>query len=172
MLKVQHQQLLSLLPAPGLPDSSEPHLSPQMMQNLLLEEGDLVAIRSVSLPKGSFVKLQPHTKDFLDISNPRAVLEMTLRGFSCLTKGDCILMHYNNKRFYIDIVECRPQVPALAAPDLTRTGPRLPPQHQPALGACSSVTAAGAFDACHIPSPGTGIRRCWSRHSQLHDAWL
>ena len=55
-------------------------------------------------------RLQPHTKDFLDISNPRAVLEMTLRSFSCLTKGDCILMHYNNKRFYIDIVECRPQV--------------------------------------------------------------
>lgn len=80
------------------------------MQNLVLEEGSLVALRSVSLPKGKFVKLQPHTKDFLDISNPRAVLEMTLRGFSCLTKGDCILMHYNNKRFYIDIVECRPQV--------------------------------------------------------------
>ena len=84
----------------------------QMMQNLLLEEGSLVALRNVSLPKGKFVKLQPHTQDFLEISNPRAVLEMTLRGFSCLTKGDCILMHYNNKRFYIDIVECRPQASA------------------------------------------------------------
>ena len=44
-----------------------------MMQNLLLEEGDLVRLKSTSLPKGSFVKLQPHTKDFLDISNPKAV---------------------------------------------------------------------------------------------------
>ena len=103
LLKTRPQ---TLYPQPQTP------LSLQMMQNLLLEEGDLVAIRSVSLPKGSFVKLQPHTQDFLDISNPRAVLEMTLRGFSCLTKGDCILMHYNNKRFYIDIVECRPQVAA------------------------------------------------------------
>ena len=46
----------------------------QMMQNLLLEEGDLINIRSATLPKGRFVKLQPHTMDFLDISNPRAVL--------------------------------------------------------------------------------------------------
>ena len=49
------------------------------------------------------------TQDFLDISNPKAVLETTLRGFSCLTKGDCICLHYNNKRYYIDITETRPQ---------------------------------------------------------------
>ena len=49
-------------------------------------------------------------QDFLDISNPKAVLETTLRGFSCLTRGDCICLHYNNKRYYIDIMETRPQV--------------------------------------------------------------
>jgi ubiquitin fusion degradation protein 1 len=58
-----------------------------MMQNLLLQEGDVVALRSATLPKGSFVKLQPHSTDFLDITNPRAVLETTLRNFSCLTGG-------------------------------------------------------------------------------------
>ena len=81
-----------------------------MMQNLLLEEGDLVTIRSATLPKGTFVKLQPHTKDFLDISNPRAVLERTLRSYSCLTVKDTICLHYNNKRFYIDIIDAKPQV--------------------------------------------------------------
>ena len=49
-------------------------------------------------------------QDFLDISNPKAVLEMTLRGFSCLTCGDCICLHYNNKKYYIDIIEAKPQV--------------------------------------------------------------
>jgi ubiquitin fusion degradation protein 1 len=44
-----------------------------MMQNLLLQEGDIVRVKSATLPKGTFVKLQPHTKDFLDISNPKAV---------------------------------------------------------------------------------------------------
>jgi ubiquitin fusion degradation protein 1 len=49
-------------------------------------------------------------QDFLDISNPKAVLETTLRNFSCLTKGDCICLHYNNKKYYIDIIEARPDV--------------------------------------------------------------
>lgn len=63
------------------------HVS-QMMQNLLLEEGAVVRLSSVTLPKGTFVKLQPHSSDFLDITNPRAVLERTLRGFTCLTGGE------------------------------------------------------------------------------------
>ena len=33
-----------------------------MMQNLLIEEGSLVTITSATLPKGTYVKLQPHTK--------------------------------------------------------------------------------------------------------------
>lgn len=82
----------------------------QIMQNLLLEEGSIVSIKSATLPKGSFVKLQPHTKDFLDISNPKAVLERTLRGYACLTKGDTICLPYNNKKYFIDVVEARPQV--------------------------------------------------------------
>ena len=45
----------------------------QMMQNLLLQEGDIVRVRNVTLPKGTYVKLQPHTTDFLDISNPKAM---------------------------------------------------------------------------------------------------
>lgn len=45
-----------------------------MMQNMLLQEGDTVRVKNVTLPKGKYVKLQPHTKDFLDISNPKAML--------------------------------------------------------------------------------------------------
>jgi len=80
-----------------------------MMQNLLLQEGDVITLRSATLPKGSFVKLQPHSTDFLDISNPRAVLETTLRNFSCLTVGDTIPIHYNNKSYFIDIIEAKPE---------------------------------------------------------------
>ena len=49
------------------------HCHLQMMQNLLLQEGDIVRFQSAALLKGTYVKLQPHTKDFLDISNPKAV---------------------------------------------------------------------------------------------------
>ena len=81
----------------------------QMMQNLALEEGEIVTLKSASLPKGTYVKLQPHTTDFLDISNPKAVLETTLRNFSCLTVGDQITINYNNRQYFIDIVEAKPQ---------------------------------------------------------------
>ncbi|KAJ6299611.1 hypothetical protein OIU76_020562 [Salix suchowensis] len=79
-----------------------------MMENMLLQEGDIVELRSTSLAKGTFVKLQPHTMDFLDISNPKAILETSLRSYSCLTTGDTIMVAYNNKKYYIDIVEAKP----------------------------------------------------------------
>lgn len=79
-----------------------------MMQNLLLKEGDLVHITNTSLPKGSFVKLQPVSSDFLDIHNPRAVLENSLRNFATLTVGDCIVIDYNSKKYEIEIIECKP----------------------------------------------------------------
>ncbi|KAJ0083243.1 hypothetical protein Patl1_31313 [Pistacia atlantica] len=79
-----------------------------MMENMLLEEGDIVKVKNTSLVKGSYVRLQPHTKDFLDISNPKAILETSLRSYSCLTTGDTIMVPYNNKKYYIDIVETKP----------------------------------------------------------------
>ncbi|XP_074313285.1 uncharacterized protein LOC141648487 isoform X2 [Silene latifolia] len=79
-----------------------------MMENMLLHEGDIVRVKNVTIPKGKYVKLQPHTKDFLDISNPKAILETTLRNYSCLTTGDSIMVAYNNKKYYIDIVETKP----------------------------------------------------------------
>ena len=56
----------------------------QMMQNLLLTEGDMVFIKNANLPKGTYVKLQPHTTDFLDISNPKAMLVLFGKLFSVL----------------------------------------------------------------------------------------
>lgn len=35
-------------------------------------------------------------------------LETTLRNYSCLTTGDSIMVPYNNKKYYIDIVETKP----------------------------------------------------------------
>eukprot|EP00928_Gymnodinium_smaydae_P040633 TRINITY_DN27543_c0_g1_i1.p1 TRINITY_DN27543_c0_g1~~TRINITY_DN27543_c0_g1_i1.p1 ORF type:complete len:348 (+),score=94.63 TRINITY_DN27543_c0_g1_i1:62-1045(+) len=79
-----------------------------MLCNLLLSEGDIVRITNTSLPKGTFVKLQPVSSDFLDIHNPRAVLENSLRNFATLTVGDCIVIHYNTKKYEIEIAECKP----------------------------------------------------------------
>ena len=79
-----------------------------IMQNLLAEEGSLVSVKNVSLPKATFVKFQPQSVDFLDISNPRAVLERQLRTFSCVTVGDQICLPYNDKRYYLEVQEVKP----------------------------------------------------------------
>mmetsp|Transcript_3176 Transcript_3176/g.4355 ORF Transcript_3176/g.4355 Transcript_3176/m.4355 type:complete len:360 (+) Transcript_3176:449-1528(+) len=80
-----------------------------MMQNLLIEEGAVLTVTNVSLPKASFVKLQPQHVDFLEITNPRAVLEHALRNFSCITKGDVICVPYNEKNYHFEIKEVQPQ---------------------------------------------------------------
>ena len=43
------------------------------MRNLLLSEGDMIQVEYVNLENASFVKFQPRSVDFLEISNPRAV---------------------------------------------------------------------------------------------------
>lgn len=43
----------------------------QLMAHLGVMENEIVLVRSTSLPKATFIKLRPHTKDFLDVSHPR-----------------------------------------------------------------------------------------------------
>lgn len=78
-----------------------------MMENMRLNEGDIVHIRSVSLNKGSYVKLQPQLTEFIKISNPKAVLEQSLRNFSALTQGQTFRILYNKKKYDIGVVEVR-----------------------------------------------------------------
>ncbi|XP_050377415.1 uncharacterized protein LOC126794691 [Argentina anserina] len=81
-----------------------------MMENMHLREGDLLLLQNKTLPKGTHVKLQPHTKDFLDIPDPKAMLEEALGTFSCLTTGDTIVLPYGNKKYHMDIIETKPSV--------------------------------------------------------------
>eukprot|EP00698_Gefionella_okellyi_P000603 TRINITY_DN1052_c0_g1_i1.p2 TRINITY_DN1052_c0_g1~~TRINITY_DN1052_c0_g1_i1.p2 ORF type:complete len:250 (+),score=62.15 TRINITY_DN1052_c0_g1_i1:280-1029(+) len=79
-----------------------------IMQNIGAQEGDPVRIRYVRLPKGTYIRLQAQHVDFLDISNPRAVLEKELRGFAALTQGDLISIRYNEREYKLRVVETRP----------------------------------------------------------------
>jgi ubiquitin fusion degradation protein 1 len=80
-----------------------------MMQTLLLEAGDLVQIMSTDLLSASLVKLQPQSTNFLDISDPKAVLENAFRNFSTLTKGDIFSFHYNDTVYDIAVLEVKPE---------------------------------------------------------------
>jgi len=80
-----------------------------MMQNLLIEEGSVISVTNISLPKATFVKLQPQHVDFLEITNPKAVLEHALRNYSCVTKGDVICIPYNSKNYHFELKEVKPK---------------------------------------------------------------
>ncbi|XP_025196286.1 ubiquitin recognition factor in ER-associated degradation protein 1-like isoform X2 [Melanaphis sacchari] len=79
-----------------------------MMKNLLLDEGDMVQVESVSLEVATFSKFQPQNSEFLDITNPKAVLENCLRNFACLTTGDVIAIKYNQKIYEMCVLETKP----------------------------------------------------------------
>ncbi|KAI0724000.1 ubiquitin fusion degradation protein UFD1-domain-containing protein [Cerioporus squamosus] len=84
------------------------HLPAWMMQTLRLNEGDPIRVTGCELPKGKLVKLQAQTVDFLEISDPKAVLEQCLRNFSALTQGDIIEISYNSIVFGLLVMETQP----------------------------------------------------------------
>jgi ubiquitin fusion degradation protein 1 len=79
-----------------------------MLDHLCIEDGELIQIKNVSLPLATFSKFQPQSVDFLDITNPKAVLELKLRYFACLTKGDIIRINYNDKNYELLVLETTP----------------------------------------------------------------
>lgn len=84
------------------------HLPFFMMQNLMIEEGSIINVKNISLPKATFLKVQAQSVDFLDISNPRAVLEFTLRKYTCVTEGDQLVLPHLGKFFFLNILEVKP----------------------------------------------------------------
>ncbi|CAI4062262.1 hypothetical protein SKDZ_07G2990 [Saccharomyces kudriavzevii ZP591] len=85
------------------------YLPQWMMETLGIQPGSLLQISSTDVPLGQFVKLEPQSVDFLDISDPKAVLENVLRNFSTLTVDDIIEISYNGKTFKIKILEVKPE---------------------------------------------------------------
>ena len=65
--------------------------------------GGLLQVESASLPVATFAKFQPHSPEFLEMTNPKAVLEARLRNFACLSKGDVIAIMYNNKIYELSV---------------------------------------------------------------------
>ncbi|KAF8485621.1 ubiquitin fusion degradation protein I [Gautieria morchelliformis] len=93
------------------------HLPYWMMKTLRLNEGDPIRITGAQIAKGKRVKLQAQTVDFLEISDPKAVLEQALRNFTALTQGDMIEISYNSITFQLLIMEILPEGPAISILD-------------------------------------------------------
>jgi ubiquitin fusion degradation protein 1 len=89
-------------------DEGKVYIPYWMMQNLSLEEGGFLTVESASLPVATFARFQPHSCDFLDLTNQKAVLESRLRNFACLSTGDVIAIFYNDKTYELSVLETKP----------------------------------------------------------------
>lgn len=79
-----------------------------MMQQIGAEDGDAVEVAYTVLPLGRGVRLQPCTRDFLDLSDHRAVLEVMMTKYAALTVGDVFLFHYNRRDYYLEVRDVVP----------------------------------------------------------------
>lgn len=135
-----------------------------VMRNLNLEEGALLTVSNVSLPKATFVKLQPQSVDFLEVSNPRAILEHALRNFSCVTVGDIIQIPYNNKHFHLKLQDVKPSPAACIIETDCQVDFDAPvgyqePSRPSSSSAASSMTGGSVSAGRSIPSapPSLGL---------------
>jgi hypothetical protein len=79
-----------------------------MMEALNVNDFEPVQIRRVKLPKGTFAKLQPHSTNFHQIPNPKAMLEWRLRSYVAISKGDSITVYHNGKQYRFNVLQTKP----------------------------------------------------------------
>lgn len=84
-----------------------------MMQTLALDVGDMIQIKTTSLELAKLVKLQPQSVKFLDVSDPRAVLENAFRNFAAVTKGDVFAFEYNGEVYEMAVLDVKPETPKM-----------------------------------------------------------
>lgn len=81
----------------------------QMMETLGMDVGDMIQIRTTYLELAKMVKLQPQSTNFLEISDPKAVLERAFRNFATLTKGDVFNFEYNDEVYDVAVLDVKPE---------------------------------------------------------------
>jgi len=79
-----------------------------MLNNLNTKEGSVLQVRRVSLPKGTHLTLQPHTADFLQVPDAKAMLEWALPKFVALGVGDTVVVPFRDKKFVFNVLEVKP----------------------------------------------------------------
>ncbi|ELP91015.1 ubiquitin fusion degradation protein, putative [Entamoeba invadens IP1] len=93
---------------------AECYMPPWMMQRLKIGEGDYVELRTVALPKASFIRFKPKSIEFFKIPNYKVVMERELRNYSAMTVGDVISIGFNSKEYELEVAECKPATRAVS----------------------------------------------------------
>ncbi|GMS96190.1 hypothetical protein PENTCL1PPCAC_18365 [Pristionchus entomophagus] len=90
-------------------EEGKAYLPQWLMQQLRIDEGQIINIESASLEKATFARLKPQSLEFLQVTNMRAMLEVELRKFACLTENDRIAVRYNEQTLEFVVMELKPK---------------------------------------------------------------
>lgn len=74
-----------------------------------LSVGDSVCVIDAKLPKGTFMKIQAQSTDFLEIEDPASTLTAIFPNFSCVAAGQYLRFLYQGKPYDIRIQETLPE---------------------------------------------------------------
>ncbi|KAM0678738.1 ubiquitin fusion degradation protein [Binucleata daphniae] len=81
-----------------------------MYQQLDLHNIPYVTIKMKKFKKGTFVKLLPHSVDFLNVENPKLELEKNLTNYQTLTLGDDIVCEFDEiGKLRFTVVKIQPE---------------------------------------------------------------
>lgn len=140
------------------------HVPFHIMNNIGITEGQEVEIEKVCPVQGTYMKLRPHKTAFINLSNPKAVLERIMsHDHPVVSQGQTIELYYEDLdcKYLIDIVETKPdEIISIVNTDinidfdqpLDYVEPPPQPKYSPPSG---------------IPSPGAQQNKIISRETQL-----
>lgn len=85
---------------------------PSRIMNVLGIDADdkVTVVQKTDIPNGEYIKIKPFQKAFIELSNPKAILEKHISQFyPILSQGEVININYNDFNYQIEIVETKPQ---------------------------------------------------------------
>ena len=82
-----------------------------MLERLHLNDGEAAIVKQVKdIPLGAYIKIKPYEKAFIELSDPKAVLERFIsRNYPILSKGEVIIIDHVDTQYHIEVVECKPE---------------------------------------------------------------
>lgn len=85
----------------------ECYLPSWIMSQLKLKEGDQCAVATSCFPTAVHAKFQPHSSDFLDVSDHYMLLMRTLENFAALTAGSTVRVTDGKRVYSLDVIEVK-----------------------------------------------------------------
>jgi len=80
-----------------------------ILEDLGLQEGSPVTIEYINPPGGSYIKLKPHKTEFIELPDPKQILEHIMsKDYPVVTKGQTIVINYKDMNYRIDVVDTQP----------------------------------------------------------------